>query len=55
MNKDEEIRIMALDQKAKMTKKKEEKLRLNQQFRKLQYTKLCMDLTMKIITPILRL
>ena len=35
MNKDEEIRIMALDQKAKMTKKKEEKLRLNQLFRKL--------------------
>ena len=29
MIKDEEIRMMALDQKAKMTKKKEEKLRLN--------------------------
>ena len=35
INKDEEIRMMALDQKAKMTKKKEEKLRLNKQFRKL--------------------
>ena len=35
MNKDEEIRLMALDQKAKRTKKKEEKLRLNQWFRKL--------------------
>ena len=30
MSKDEEIRKMALDQKAKMTKKKEGKLRLNQ-------------------------
>ena len=30
MNKDELIRVMALDQKAKITKKKKEKLRLNQ-------------------------